>query len=59
MKGSKRPYALRVDETLFEKLKFIATRNHRSINAQIEALIENCVDAYESENDIIDVHYSE
>ena len=43
----KKNYALRVDEANFEKLKIIADKNRRSINAQIEVLIENCIKEYE------------
>lgn len=50
MTSSKKPYALRVDELEFEKLKLIAKANHRSINLQIEALISECIKTYEAEN---------
>ena len=43
MANNKKPYALRVDETAFEKLKIISALNHRSINSQIESLIEQCI----------------
>lgn len=47
MSAYKKPYALRVDELAFEKLKIISAANHRSINSQIEALIEQCILDYE------------
>ena len=55
MPSYKKPYALRVDETVFEKLKVISSANHRSVNAQIEALIEDCVSKYELENGKIQI----
>jgi hypothetical protein len=54
--ASKKSYALRVDEFDFEKLKIISNKNHRSINAQIEALISDCIEKYEKENGIISVN---
>ena len=50
MSNYKKPYALRVNEACFEKLKAIAEVNHRSVNAQIEYLIEKCIKEYEAEN---------
>ena len=50
MPNDKKQYALRVDEWDFEKLKIIANENHRSVNAQIEALISECIKGYEAEN---------
>lgn len=53
--NNKKSYALRVDETNFEKLKVIAETAHRSINAQIEFLISECINAYEAEHNEIKV----
>lgn len=50
MANYKKSYALRVDENAFEKLKIISSANHRSINSQIEALIEECIRDYENVN---------
>ena len=55
----KKSYALRVDETAFEKLKVISAANHRSVNSQIEALIEKCISEYERENGEISVSTDE
>ena len=41
---------LRVDETLFKKLKFIAEKEKRSANAQIEIAIEKLIFDYESQH---------
>lgn len=55
MAAYKKPYALRVDETAFEKLKIISSSNHRSVNSQIEALIEQCISDYEKEHGTIQI----
>lgn len=41
---------LRMESTLFDKLKFIASINRRSFNAQVEFLADQCVREYESTN---------
>lgn len=41
---------LRIDETTYYKLKFIATKDHRSINNLIEFIIQNYFEEYESQN---------
>lgn len=56
MASNKKPYALRVDEIDFEKLKIISSANHRSINSQIEALIEECIRNYENQNGPIQIN---
>ena len=55
----KKSYALRVDEKAFEKLKIISASNHRSINSQIEALIEQCIFNYEEKNGKIQLETTE
>ena len=50
MANYKKSYALRVDEVAFEKLKIISNSKHRSINSQIEALIDLCISDYEEKN---------
>jgi len=59
MKSFKKSYPLRVDEELFEKLKLIASNNRRSLNAQIESLIEDHILEYEKENGKIIIPDSE
>lgn len=59
MANYKKAYALRVDETAFEKLKIISNANHRSVNSQIETLIEQCISTYERENGKISVDTTE
>ena len=41
---------IRFPETLLRKITYIAKKNHRSLNAQLEHLAQECVDAYEREH---------
>ena len=50
MSKSKSPTSIRVDDIWYEKLKAIATRERRSVNAQIEMAIEQLVRSYEAEH---------
>lgn len=45
---------IRFPEELLRKLTYIAKKNHRSLNAQLEHLAQACVDAYEQEHG--DIH---
>lgn len=47
------PFSLRVSEKLLAKLKFIAARNKRSTNKEIEFILESFVESYEKENGTI------
>lgn len=53
MATSKRFFTLRLEEDNFEKIKFIADKNKRSIAMQIEYLIEQYMNEYEKQNGII------
>ena len=46
---------IRFKADLLYKIGFIAKRNHRSLNAQLEYLAHNCVDEYEKEHGEIEV----
>lgn len=59
MASYKKSYALRLDETAFEKLKVIASDNRRSVNSQIETLVDQCITEYEKANGIIVVTTNE
>lgn len=50
MADYKKAYTLRIDETLLDKIRVIAEKNKRSINAQIEYLIQQCVEEFEAEH---------
>ncbi|MGX4587898.1 Arc family DNA-binding protein [Paenibacillus chitinolyticus] len=50
MSTNKRVFTLRLEEENFEKIKYIAERNKRSIAMQIEYLIEQYVEEFEKKN---------
>ncbi len=50
MTTDKRIFTLRLDDILFDKLKVIADKNKRSLNKQIEFLIEECINDFEEKN---------
>lgn len=59
MATDKRQFTLRLKEENFEKLKYIATKNKRSIAMQIEFLVEREIERFEKEHGpirIIDTH---
>lgn len=41
---------IRFPEELLRKLAYVARKNHRSLNAQLEHLAQQCVDEYERAN---------
>lgn len=44
---------MRYDEVLYEKTKYIASQELRTINAQIEYFMKKGVEAYEKEHGVI------
>lgn len=44
---------IRFEEELLNKIAYIAKKNKRSLNAQLEFLAQQCVDAYEAEHGCI------
>lgn len=46
---------LRLNTTLFAKVKVIAEREYRPTNTQIEFFLMQCVKRYEAENGTIDI----
>ena len=48
------PFSLRVSEDLLEKIKYIASKNKRSANKEIEFVLEQYVEKYEALNGKID-----
>ena len=38
---------IRFHEEMLKKITYIAKKNHRSLNAQLEHLTQECIDAYE------------
>lgn len=55
MATDKRQFTLRMQEENFEKIKFIADTQKRSIAMQIEYLVEECIREYEQLNGAIPV----
>ena len=45
---------IRFPETLLRKITYIARKNHRALNAQLEHLAQLCVDEYEQQNGSIE-----
>jgi len=41
---------IRFEEDMLIKITYIAKKNRRSLNAQLEFLAQNCIEAYESEH---------
>ena len=50
---------IRIEEETWEKLRIIASINKRSINKEIEYLIEQSIKEYEEKNNKIDINYEE
>ena len=41
---------IRFHEEMLKKTPYIAKKNHRSLNAQLEHLTQECIDAYEQQH---------
>ena len=50
MSTNKRIFTLRLEDENFDKIKFIADKNKRSITMQIEYLVEKCIEEYEEKH---------
>lgn len=44
------PYPLRIESSLMEKFKVVASTNGRSVNKEIEFLIKQAIKLFEAEN---------
>lgn len=55
MATNKRQFTLRLSKENFEKIKYIAAENKRSISMQIEFLIEQHVKEWESKHGKIEI----
>lgn len=53
MKPERIQTGIRFSPELLYKITFVAKKNHRSLNAQLEHLAQLCVDAYEKEHEEI------
>ncbi|HMM20060.1 MAG TPA: Arc family DNA-binding protein [Selenomonadales bacterium] len=49
------PFSLRIPETLLNKIRFVANKNKRSANKEIEYLIEQYIEEYERKHGAIKV----
>jgi hypothetical protein len=56
MATNKRVFTLRLEDQNFEKIKFIAKQNKRSIAMQIEYLIEQHVHEFEKQHGSIPIN---
>lgn len=50
MATDKRPTMLRLPETTYEKVRYLAYAERRSVNMQIEHALETYITAYEAEH---------
>ena len=50
MATDKKQTGIRFEPEVLYKLAFIAKKNVRSLNAQLEFLAQNCIEEYEKEN---------
>lgn len=55
MPSYKKTFTLRLEDENFEKIRFISSKNKRSIANQIEYLVEQYISEYEKENGLIDI----
>ena len=55
MKGNKIQSAVRLEAEMHAKINFIAKRNRRSLNAQLEFLAQECIEEYEEKHGAIEL----
>jgi hypothetical protein len=55
MEENRKQFTLRLDEKIFTKIEVIAKKNKRSVNGQIEFLLEECIFEYEQKYGNIDL----
>lgn len=53
MATDKKPTMLRLTEEMYEKVRYLAYVEHRSINAEIEHALAHYISSYETENGVI------
>ncbi len=51
--NSRKTFTLRLDEKMLDKLHFVSEKNKRSVNNQIEFLLEQFIEDFEKENGVI------
>ncbi len=57
MKSKLLKYTLRLDKELFQKVKYIANEERRSVNREFEYIIKLSVKHYENKHGTIDLTY--
>ena len=50
MASSKMQTVLRLEDTLYDKIRVLAHKDHRSINNMLEHILQSYVEEYELEN---------
>ncbi len=55
MATNKKPTMLRLTEDLYEKIRYLAYVEHRSMNAEIEHALVSYITDYESKNGLINI----
>lgn len=48
---------LRLEEDTLKKITYISKRNKRSLNAQIEFVVQECIEDYETKNGTIPLDF--
>ena len=48
--NNRKTFTLRLDEKLLNKLHYVSGKNKRSVNNQIEVLVEQFIEEFEKEN---------
>jgi len=46
---------IRIEPEMLVKIAYIAKNNRRSLNGQLEFLVQKCIEEYEAENGVIPV----
>lgn len=53
MMKNRKTFTLRLDEDMLNKLSYISNKNKRSINNQLECMVDDLISAFEKENGVI------
>lgn len=56
---NRKTFTLRLDEDMLTKLGFIADSNKRSINNQLECMVDQLISNFEKENGVIPLSVEE
>ena len=59
MKQDKIPITLRIDEVVFKKIKYTALKDRRSLNSQVEFVLEKFAEDFEKEYGVIPIEESD